>query len=122
MMKLISKINDFIEVNNQTFVHYVRGKKYFCLSTNNEKDLEILKMLYRSPKFELREGFYVFDWYLERKDYFSFEEGIDRRKFIVLEADKKHLDKSYQSLKTRIDKLRNEIINYGNESESNKNT
>lgn len=122
MKKLISKINDFIEVNNQTFVHYVKGKRYICLSTDDERDLQVLRKLYRSSKFELKDGFYIFDWYLERKDYFPFEKRIDRRKFIVLNPDKKHLEKGYQTLMTRIDRLRNQIINYGNEDESNKNT
>ena len=122
MKKLISRINDFIEVNNQTFVHYVKGKKYVCLSTDNERDLQVLRKLYRSSKFELKDGFYVFDWYLERKDYFPFEKGIDRRKFIVLDPDEKHLENGYQSLMARIDKLWNQIINYGKENESDKNT
>lgn len=120
-MKLISRITDFIEVNNQTFVHYVKGKKYFCLSTENEKDLEILKKIYRSPQFEIKKGIYVFDWYLERKDYFPLEKGLDRNKFLIREIDESTIATTYEKLGKRIDILWDKIINYGNEEGVNQN-
>ena len=113
MMKVKSKITDFYLSDNLNRVHYSKDEDYFYLSTDNPNDLEILKKLYRSSKFEIREGIYIFDWYLVRKDYFPLGTEIDPNKFDIFVFSPNKEKESYKRLEKRIDKLWDKILNYG---------
>lgn len=113
MKKVRAKITDFINEGNTIYVHYVKGKDYFCLFTNIENDLNLLKKLYRSEKFEIEEGIYIFDWYLTRKDYFPLGTELDPNTFDVFEISSYKEKESYRRLAKRIDSLWEKILNYG---------